>query len=79
MKPAEAIGKRVKELLLEKKMSQYRLTKITCLNEKTVTDLLRGRTIDSKFSTIYLIAEALGVTLPEFFNSPIFDKENIDV
>lgn len=77
MKLAEAVGKRTKELLFEKNMTQYRLTKITCLNEKTVSDLLKGKTTDVKFSTIYLIANALEISLIEFFNSPLFNEENI--
>lgn len=77
MKLAEAVGKRTKELLFEKNMTQYRLTKITCLNEKTLSDLLKGKTTDVKFSTIYLIANALEISLIEFFNSPLFNEENI--
>lgn len=79
MKLAEAVGKRTKELLFEKNMTQYRLTKITCLNEKTVSDLLKGKTTDVKFSTIYLITDALNIKLTEFLNSPLFDKENIEI
>lgn len=77
MKLAEAVGKRTKELLFKKNMTQYRLTKITCLNEKTLSDLLKGKTTDVKFSTIYLIANALEISLIEFFNSPLFNEENI--
>lgn len=77
MKLAEAVGKRTKELLFEKNMTQYRLTKITCLNEKTISDLLKGKTADVKFSTIYLISNALNISLIEFFNSPLFNEENI--
>lgn len=77
MKLAEAVGKRTKELLFEKNMTQYKLTKITCLNEKTVSDLLKGKTTDVKFSTIYLISNALNISLIEFFDSPLFNEENI--
>ena len=52
MKLAEAVGIRTRELLFEKKMTQYRLTKITCLNEKTISDILHRKTSDIKFSTI---------------------------
>ena len=79
MKLSEAVGKRTKELLFEKNITQYRLTKITCLNEKTISDLLKGKTSDVKFSTIYLIVEAFNMTLTEFFNSPLFSNENIDI
>ena len=79
MKLSEAVGKRTKELLFEKNITQYRLTKITCLNEKTISDLLKGKTSDVKFSTLYLIVEAFNMTLTEFFNSPLFSNENIDI
>lgn len=79
MKLAQAVGKRTQELLFEKKMTQYRLGKITCLNEKTLSDLIKGKTTDVNFSTIYLIINALDITLLEFFDSPIFSKENIEI
>ena len=53
MKLAQAVGKRTKELLFQKNITQYRLVKITCLNAKTISDILHGRTSDIKFSTIY--------------------------
>ncbi len=79
MKLAEAVGKRTKELLFEKQMTQYRLVKITCLNEKTVSDLIHGKTTDVKFSTIFLIADALNISIKEFMNSPLFDRTNIEI
>lgn len=79
MNLAIATGKRTKELLFQKSMSQYRLQKITCLNEKTITDLIKGRTSDVKLSTVYVIASAFGMTLSEFTASPIFNSENIEI
>ena len=79
MKLAEAVGMRTKELLFEKKITQYRLTKITCLNEKTISDILHGRTSDIKFSTIYLIANAFNITIQEFLNSAIFNMSNLEI
>ncbi|MGN0961812.1 MAG: helix-turn-helix domain-containing protein [Christensenellales bacterium] len=79
MKLAEAVGIRTKELLFEKKVTQYRLTKITCLNEKTISDILHGRTSDIKFSTIYLIASAFKITLQEFLDSPLFSMDNLEI
>ena len=49
MKLAQAIGIRTKELLFEKKITQYRLVKTTCLNEKTISDIIHGKTSDIKF------------------------------
>lgn len=77
MKLAEAVGLRTKELLFKNKITQYRLVKLTCLNEKTISDILKGRTNDIKFSTIYLITSAFNMTLQEFINSPLFDMGNL--
>jgi len=76
---AQAVGKRTQELLFSNNMTQYRLTKITCLNEKTLSDLIKGKTTDVKFSTIYLISNAFEISLVEFFNSPLFKEENIEI
>lgn len=79
MNLANAVSKRTKELLLKNKITQYRLTKTTCLNEKTIRDLLNNRTSDIKLSTIFLIAQTFNMTLEEFFNSDIFANENIEL
>ena len=78
MKLANAVGIRTKELLFAKKITQYRLVKTSCLNEKTVSDIIHGRTSDIKFSTIYLICEAINITIQEFFNSPLFEMDNLE-
>ena len=79
MKLAQAVGIRTKELLFEKNITQYRLVKITCLNEKTISDIIHGRTSDIKFSTIYLISEALNITIQEFLNSSVFNMDNLEI
>ncbi|MBQ7466748.1 MAG: helix-turn-helix transcriptional regulator [Clostridia bacterium] len=79
MKLAQAVGERTKQLLKEKGMTQYRLTKITCLTEKTVSDILHGRTSDIKFSTIFLFADAFNMQIYEFLDSPLFDSDNLEI
>ena len=77
MNLAQAVGKRTQELLFKKNMTQYRLTKLTCLNPKTMSDLINGRTTDIKLSTVFLIVNALEMSLTEFFNSKLFENFNI--
>ena len=79
MKLAQATGKRIQELLFEKNMSQYRLAKTTCLNDKTISDLIKGKTTDVNFTTIYLICIALGISLNEFVDSALFNIDNIEI
>lgn len=78
MNIANATAKRVSELLVEKKMTQYRLAKITCISDQTLLDLLHNRTKDINSSTVFLIASAFGLTMQEFYASPLFDPKNID-
>lgn len=79
MNIAEAVAKRIKELLFKKDMTKYRLTQITCLNEKTIDDIMKGRSKDLKLSTLSLIAFAFKMRLSEFLDDPIFDEENLDI
>lgn len=76
MKGSEAVGKRIEELLFKNNKTQYRLAKETCLNEKTLRDLIRGKTSDVKLSTVILIASSFNINLEQFFNSSLF--ENLD-
>lgn len=74
MNIAQAVGCRVKQLLFEKEITQYRLVKQTCLNEKTISDLIKGKTKDVKLSTIMLMCNVFSITLQEFFTSDLFDN-----
>ena len=76
---AEAVAKRTKDLLIEKNMTQYRLIKLTCLDKSTIQSIFKNKTKDIKFSTIYLIANAFGISVNEFINSSYFDVNNIEV
>ncbi len=76
---AKATALRLNELLTQKKISQYKLIKLTCLDKTTIQAIFKDKTKDVKLSTIYLIAEALEITIPEFFNSPYFKIANIEM
>ncbi len=78
MNIANATAKRVSELLLKNKMTQYRLSKITCISDQALLDLLHCRTKDINSSTVFLIASAFGLTMEQFYASPLFDPKNID-
>lgn len=78
MNIAEATAKRISLLLREKNKTQYKLIKETCLSEKTLRDILHFRTKDINSSTVFLIASAFGLTMQEFYASPLFNPENIE-
>ena len=75
----QAVAIRVRELLKEKKMSQYKLEQETGLYHSTMYAILNNRVKASNFKSIALIVKALGMSLSDFFNNPVFNFDNINI
>ena len=76
---AEVVVKRIKEILNEKGMSIYRLEKITAMSHNTMQTLMRADNNSVNLKTVLLVIRGLGVTTADFFNSPMFDDEDLDI
>ena len=57
--------KRLLEILNDKHISRYKLSKLSGVNESTITRLLNEKNKDPKLSTVKAIAKALGVDINE--------------
>lgn len=79
MKLNQAFAQRVKELLTEKKMTQYKLALATGLYHSTLSDILNCKYETPNFWNMTLIIHALGVSLSQFFDSPLFDFTNLEI
>ena len=79
MKLNKAFSLRVRELLKEKKMTQYKLGQETGLYHSTVTDILNCKYKTPNFRNMALIIRALGITMTEFFDSELFDFETLEI
>ena len=75
----EAFATRVKELLKEKNMSQYKLAQETGLYPSTLHYIIHSKTKSSNFKTMALIIKALGVSMNEFCDSSVFDFDNLEI
>ena len=75
----QAVAIRVRELLKEKKMSHYKLEQETGLYHSTMNAILNNRVKASNFKSIALIVKALGMSLSDFFNNPVFNFDNINI
>lgn len=75
----QAFSARVKEILKEKKMTQYRLEQITGLYHSTINTIMNGKIKASNFKTMAIIISALGVSIQEFFNTPLFNFANLEI
>lgn len=72
-----AIAKRIKEILKQKLISQYKLEKMAGIPHSTMSGLLNSMHTGCNLKTVFLIIYALGMTPAEFFDHPIFEECNI--
>ena len=79
MKLNKAFALRVREILKEKKITQYKLAQETGLYHSTMTDILNYKYETPNFRNMALIIRALGMTMTEFFDSELFDFEKLEI
>lgn len=75
----EAFAERLKELLKQKKITQYKICQQTGLYPSTVNYIVHAKTKASNFKTMALIIHELGVSVSEFFDTPLFSFDNLDI
>lgn len=74
----EAVSSRLTELLNEKNMTQYQLYIKSGVPKSTIGNVV-NRTYDSvKLRVIHEICQGLGIGLDTFFDSPLFDENNLE-
>lgn len=74
---AEALSLRINQFMEEKSLTQYRLAQLSGLAETTIADIRKMRNKGTNIQNINAIAQGLEIDLTEFFNSPLFSRENI--
>ncbi len=75
----EAIAKRIRAILKERKMTQYRLEMDSGIYHNTMSAVLNARYKTSHIKTIAIIIRTLGMTVSEFFDDPIFDLNELNI
>ena len=71
----KAIQERINELALRYDLSIYGLSKKCGVPRSTICTIPEYRSVG--LIIIYNICEGLGITLKEFFDSPLFARENL--
>lgn len=79
MKISEAVALRIRNILNEKQLTQYRLEHDIAMPHNTLKTLMGKRNKSVNLRTIMQITKGLNMTLAEFFNDPLFEDENIDI
>lgn len=77
MKLNKAVAIRIKEILRERKITQYELYKLTGVPQSTISTILKCECNSVRLSTIYDICSGLGIELKAFFDSLNFSLENL--
>ena len=78
MKLNQAISQRLTELLNEKKMTQYQLFMKSGVPKSTIGNVINCSYESVKLRIIHEMCQGMEISLPEFFNSPLFAENNLD-
>lgn len=79
MKINDALIDRIKELQKERAMKDYIVSKESTVPQTTLVSIHKGRSKSIEVKTIYRLCEGFGITLEEFFHSPLFARDNLDL
>lgn len=79
MNISEAVAIRIKELLKEKNITQYKLERNSCLSHETVKSIMKGKAKGVNLKTVIAIADGFGMTVCEFLDSDLFSYDNLNM
>lgn len=74
----EAVSKRLSEFMQEKGMTQYQLFMKSGVPKSTISNIINCTYPSMKLRVIHELCQGLGVSVIEFFNSPLFEEDNLE-
>ncbi len=78
MKLNEAVAQRLTELLAARNMTQYQLFTKSGVPRSTIGNVINCAYDSVKLRIIHELCFGFDISLAEFFDSPLFTKENLD-
>ena len=75
----KAFAMRVSNLLIKNNISKYKLERETGITHSALRYIFNEVNKDVKFSTIVKIVDFFNMTLSEFFDDEIFNRDNLDI
>lgn len=78
MKLNEAVSQRLTELLAERKMTQYKLYIASGVPKSTINNIVNCAYDSVKLRILHELCQGLSIDITEFFNSPLFNEENLE-
>ena len=78
LKLNQAVSMRLTELLGERSMTQYQLNAKSGVPKSTIGNVMNCAFDSVKLRIIHELCQGFGIGLTEFFNSPLFDENNLE-
>ena len=78
MKLNEAVSQRLQELLKERGMTQYQLSMKSGVPKSTIGNVVNCMYDSVKLRIIHELCQGMNLNISEFFNSPMFEEENLE-
>ena len=78
MKLNEAVSQRLQELLKERGMTQYQLSMKSGVPKSTIGNVVNCMYDSVKQRSIHELCQGMNLNISEFFNSPMFEEENLE-
>ena len=79
MKVCKAVVTRLREIADNKGISLYKLQKDSGIPEGTFLSLIYGNRKGVNLTTLFQLIQTLKVSPKDFFDSPLFNEENLDI
>lgn len=78
MKLNQAVSARLTDLLDKQNMTMYRLNAKSGVPKSTIGNIINCSFDSVKLRVIHEICQGLDIGLTEFFDSPLFDEDNLE-
>ena len=78
LKLNQAVSMRLTELLDERSMTQYQLNAKSGVPKSTIGNVINCAFDSVKLRVIHELCQGFGIGLADFFNSPLFDENNLE-
>ncbi len=75
---SEAVSQRLAQLLREKDMTQYQLYMKSGVPKSTIGNVINCAYDSVKLRIIHEMCQGLGISICEFFQSPLFEENNLE-
>ena len=74
----QAVSARLKELLQERGMTQYQLYMKSGVPKSTIGNVINCAYDSVKLRIIHELCQGMGISISDFFASPLFEETNLE-